>query len=497
MSDAPRRVKGPRWLQIPLVNLPIIVMIAGPLSGLVVQPIIGALADRSTSKWGRRRPYMLSGSLLAALSLVMLSRAQELASWLAGGNPNDAVGFAQAIAILAVYLVDFTINVSMVAARTLAMDVLPTELQSASGVWASRMAGIGAILGFYAGTAPLDQLFPALGKSQVAVLTTIAAICVASTQLITAASVSEAVHIPTSKIDAQSMFGGMFSKGKAALLENLRGIPRDIKSVDGIASGAMGWFPATFFGTVWMGDIYIHQMRRLKGSQAGTDEALRDEAAKAGSNAMFYGAVVLLATGIILPRFVDNPESHLEQGNSRHGGIRPTDRAKTKKLDLVSCWMFANGLLGVLLLCSSFIDTIQGATVIYALMGIHGGIGNWVPYVVIAMAAHKESAQSHLRPAGRQATEDLDIELEGLLEDSAEPTTSPARNHLAGDVPNRIGWFLGLQNVSIVLPMFVCILMSAAIFSILEPGRSVIGGGSTGSPSDKRGRSMDIVLRLV
>ncbi|KAG8736388.1 hypothetical protein FRC12_017626 [Ceratobasidium sp. 428] len=189
-----QRVRGPRWLQIPLVNLPILgiqfvwsaetafvslyllelgltrahmalAMIAAPLGGLLVQPIIGTLADRSTSKWGRRRPYMLSGSMLCALSLVMLSHAEEISTWLSasGDQSSASVGLAQAIAILAVYLVDFTVNASMVAARTLTMDVLPTELQSTSGVWASRMVGIGGIIGFYTGSTPLARSLPFFG----------------------------------------------------------------------------------------------------------------------------------------------------------------------------------------------------------------------------------------------------------------------------------------------------------------------------------------------
>ncbi|KAG8683372.1 hypothetical protein FRC09_016125, partial [Ceratobasidium sp. 395] len=476
-----------------------LVMIAGPLSGLVVQPIIGALADRSTSKWGRRRPYMLAGCFLAALSLIMLSRAQELAQWMSGKKAEDSVGYAQAIAILAVYLLDFTVNVGMVASRTLTMDVLPTELQSASGAWASRMTGIGGVIGYYSaltrdivgsGTMPLDKYFPALGNSQVAVLTALAAIFLLWTHLATAFAVSEAVHIPTPQKAHQLMFGSIFSKTKLALLEGFKNIPRDIMSVYIVQFfSAMGWFPAIFFGTVWMGDIYVHQMRQLKGAEAGSDEALRAEAGRAGSNALFYGAVVTLATSIILPYFVEDLRSQSEDSEPRDGVSRST-RSKLKP-NLTMLWMIGHGLLGLSLLSSSFVQTIQGATFVYLALGYHGGVGNWVPYAIVA--AHKESSQSYIRLNNQEPSGDLDIELEALLEES-EPTTNPDENQLAGDTPNRIGWFLGLHNVSIVIPMFVCILMSATIFAVLEPGRSVIGGGSSESAGGKRGSSMDIVL---
>lgn len=56
-----------------------LVWIAGPLSGLIMQPIAGVLADRSTSRWGRRRPFMLGGSLLVAFFMYLLAWSREIA----------------------------------------------------------------------------------------------------------------------------------------------------------------------------------------------------------------------------------------------------------------------------------------------------------------------------------------------------------------------------------------------------------------------------------
>ena len=54
------------------------VWIAGPLSGLIMAPLVGVFADNSTSRWGRRRPYMLLGVVLSVLSLGVLGWAREL-----------------------------------------------------------------------------------------------------------------------------------------------------------------------------------------------------------------------------------------------------------------------------------------------------------------------------------------------------------------------------------------------------------------------------------
>ena len=46
-----------------------LIWLAGPFTGMVVQPIIGALSDKTTSRFGRRRPYLLGGAILASLAL--------------------------------------------------------------------------------------------------------------------------------------------------------------------------------------------------------------------------------------------------------------------------------------------------------------------------------------------------------------------------------------------------------------------------------------------
>jgi MFS family permease len=55
-----------------------LVWIAGPLSGLIMQPIVGVIADRSRSKWGRRRPFMIGGSFVVAACLLLLGWTSEL-----------------------------------------------------------------------------------------------------------------------------------------------------------------------------------------------------------------------------------------------------------------------------------------------------------------------------------------------------------------------------------------------------------------------------------
>lgn len=55
-----------------------LVWIAGPLSGLIMQPIIGMISDKSSSKYGRRRPFMVGGTVAVAVCLLILGWAEDI-----------------------------------------------------------------------------------------------------------------------------------------------------------------------------------------------------------------------------------------------------------------------------------------------------------------------------------------------------------------------------------------------------------------------------------
>ena len=63
---------GAQEATLPLLNL------AGPITGLLVQPIVGAMSDRTTSRYGRRTPYFLVGAILCSLSLFAMPYSSAL-----------------------------------------------------------------------------------------------------------------------------------------------------------------------------------------------------------------------------------------------------------------------------------------------------------------------------------------------------------------------------------------------------------------------------------
>jgi maltose/moltooligosaccharide transporter len=101
--------------------------IAAPLTGLLVQPIVGYLSDNTWSpKFGRRKPYFLIGAILASITLFIMPHSPVL--WVAAGL---------------LWILDSTINISMEPFRALVADKLPESQRSNGFVIQTLIIGIG------------------------------------------------------------------------------------------------------------------------------------------------------------------------------------------------------------------------------------------------------------------------------------------------------------------------------------------------------------------
>ena len=101
--------------------------LAAPLTGLLVQPIIGFLSDNTWSpKYGRRKPYFLIGAILASFALILMPNSPTL--WMAAGL---------------LWILDSSINISMEPFRALVADKLPESQRSYGFILQTLIIGIG------------------------------------------------------------------------------------------------------------------------------------------------------------------------------------------------------------------------------------------------------------------------------------------------------------------------------------------------------------------
>jgi maltose/moltooligosaccharide transporter len=107
-----------------------ILWIAAPLTGLLVQPIIGYFSDRTWHPyWGRRRPFFFIGAILATLALFVMPNSSAL--WMAGGM---------------LWILDASINVSMEPFRAFVGDKLPSEQRTSGFAMQSFFIGVGSVI---------------------------------------------------------------------------------------------------------------------------------------------------------------------------------------------------------------------------------------------------------------------------------------------------------------------------------------------------------------
>jgi len=106
-----------------------ILWIAAPVTGLIIQPIIGHMSDNTWNRLGRRRPYFLVGAILASMALIIMPNSPAL--WIAAGM---------------LWIMDASINISMEPFRAFVGDMLPSDQRTKGFAMQSFFIGTGAVV---------------------------------------------------------------------------------------------------------------------------------------------------------------------------------------------------------------------------------------------------------------------------------------------------------------------------------------------------------------
>lgn len=113
---------------------------AGPITGVIIPPIVGAISDRTWTKIGKRRPFIIAGTLIAAITLFLFPLAPSLG-----------------IATLLLWIMNASANAAQAPYRALVPDNVPAEQQTLANSYINLAYGAGSIISL--GVAPLLLLF--------------------------------------------------------------------------------------------------------------------------------------------------------------------------------------------------------------------------------------------------------------------------------------------------------------------------------------------------
>ena len=126
-----------------------IVWAAGPIAGILAQPIVGILSDKMWFMGGRRRPWIVIGGTLAALMMLALPNLEIIQKLFIGGD--DPQAGLLSIAVIVALTFDLSINVSFNPTRSLIADCTPKEQRAKGYTWMQTVSGTFGVLAYLIG----------------------------------------------------------------------------------------------------------------------------------------------------------------------------------------------------------------------------------------------------------------------------------------------------------------------------------------------------------
>ncbi|KAJ1344974.1 hypothetical protein BSLG_000489 [Batrachochytrium salamandrivorans] len=473
-------------------SLTALVWIAGPLSGLLIQPIVGVYSDRSTFRFGRRRPFILVGGLLVVMSIVMIAYSRELAQMVVttrGSESDEQIRNATIlVAVVAFYFLDFSINAVQASCRALIVDISPLHQQDLANAWGGRMIGLGNVLGYFVGYLDLPSLFPILGPTQLKILCVIAIAWFTLTLLVTCFTIVERPYRQCESEQHQ-----VWWRPLADIIQALFSLPRPIQSICNVQFLAC---------TSWISDRLEYGnylANHLVGPSLSADDGTR-----AGSFALLLFAIISVVTGFILPMMTKR--SH---GGDRFGRVISTSHGVEGTYGRSWGILYLASDLGLFIICICNIDgnDCSGAR----------GVAQWVPFTLMGEFVSFYDSDSASKESDLDAADhdpfhgSLEIEGGGVCvgtqvihrdgytavdggEDGSRGCASLAgirlnrgssdpcspiearllnRREDSSDTMQKraagfqAGMVLGIHNIYIVLPQFLSTLLSAIVFAII------------------------------
>eukprot|EP00833_Pecoramyces_ruminatium_P010983 jgi/Orpsp1_1/1185015/evm.model.c7180000091967.1 len=398
-------------------SLTALVWLAGPLSGLIIQPLIGFYSDRCTSRFGRRRPYIIIGTLLVVLSILLISYSKEIGSFLSFGDDSNTITIW--IAVAAFYGLDFAINVVQACCRALSIDVAPGDQQNDASIWASRMIGIGNIFGYFMGFIDLKNYLPFLGSTQLKCLCIIANTVLSISVILTCIKTDEIVILQNYN-DNIRWYTPLIN-----IFQSMNHLPEPVQKICNVQFWSwIGWFPFLFYTTSWINYIFFKNNSSSSIDNINND----DEATRTGSFALLIYSIISLLASFVLPS-IKSIYDNLKSSNT-------DPQAFYRKV-----WIFSEIFLAIVFFSTIIVCKVWQAIVIISLCGVSWAVSMWVPFALIG-----------------EYLEIFNNNQDSKNDDEEENT----ENKLSS------GIILGIHNMYVVLPQFVVTFLSSIFFALVK-----------------------------
>nr|UJH94546.1 Sut1 [Starmerella bombicola] len=418
-----------------------LIWLAGPVCGLIIQPVIGVLSDHSTSSHGRRRPFMIWGSLCVALGLLVFAWAREFARPL-GVSPVW-------VAVMSVLLIDVAVNTCQACSRALIVDMFSASRQADANAWASRMSSVGHLISFYLGSLDLTKLgFASQMKSASVFSSVILIVCV----VISSTAVKERTLIRTQL--RNSRYSAEISDLFSQLWHTTLSLDPALKSIFRVQVLAWyGWFTFLFYGSTYASEVW---------SVGRSETPSTGDLARAGSLAMAVFSFSATNWTILLPWLSS---------------------------DMINLWTISLLFYAAAVLASYWAFNYSWVLVMFVVVGFSWASSLWVPFALTSKRIHELPELTILTEADDEQVLPSDSHSISEAEEDL-----PSSLHLINslDVPDgrdeQSGIILGIHNSALTFPQLISSFGSYVIFQLLDADPK--------NPHGDGGRAIAVTLQV-
>ncbi|XP_062098577.1 sucrose transport protein SUC4 isoform X2 [Humulus lupulus] len=285
-----------------------VIWLCGPLSGLLVQPLVGHMSDRSLSRFGRRRPFIFAGAVSIIIAVLIIGHSADI-GWLFGDRgevrPRAVVAF-----VFGFWILDVANNMTQGPCRALLADLTGKDHRRTrvANAYFSLFMAVGNILGFATGSySGWFKIFPFTLTSACTVNCAnlksaffLDIVCITITTLLSISAVQE---LPLGSGDRTMLFSEEMPEpsdpSQETFLWELFGTFRYFSGPVWIiltvtALTWIGWFPFLLFDTDWMGrEIYGGEPNKGQNYSIGV---------RMGALGLMLNSVVLGITSVLMEK---------------------------------------------------------------------------------------------------------------------------------------------------------------------------------------------------
>jgi solute carrier family 45 protein 1/2/4 len=332
------------------------------------------------------------------------------------------------------------------------------DSEEAANSMASRVLGVGNIIGYVAGNIDLPKHLWFFGNTQFKVLCVIASLALGSTVALSIGTVRE----------RDASLEGPPPKGRGGLIaffkqvfKSIRRLPPQTRKVCEVQFFAwVGFFPQLFYSSSYIGDIYVQPFLEANPNMTPEEiDKLYEKATRVGTFALLIYAITSLATNVFLPFLIapsyDSPaNASLRAQRGQHTRLsRFLDHLVIPWLTLRRAWLIAHLIFATCMFSTLFVRSVGGATALIGIVGVSWALTLWAPFAIISAEISKLEEVRRLR------------------------ASSPDDNN-NNNTTDQAGIVLGIHNMSVSSPQIFATVGSSIIFKFLQKPRGTPGDHS-------------------